>query len=193
MASDRAAEIRREALRLFAERGYDATSIRDIAKGVGLLPGSLYGHIHSKDQLLSEIIEQGIDDFLLATGPAFASQEPAPVRLRLAITAHMEVIADDRDRTGVVFHQWRSLTEVARTRVVAKRNAYEQRFVDILDGGVREGTFRSTLDTRFAVLVVLGALNWAPEWFSPVGGRSAQEVANRVSDLLLTGLEADQR
>lgn len=62
--------------------------------------------------------------------------------------------------------------------------------MDILDDGVRQGTFRGGLDTRFAVLVVLGAVNWTPEWFSPGGNRSAGEVADRVSDLLLEGLVA---
>lgn len=192
MPTDRGAEIRAEALRLFASKGYDATSMRDIAKAVGLLPGSLYAHIQSKEQLLREIIEQGIDDFLEAMTPVMASQSPAPARLRAAITTHMQVIGRNLDRTGVVFHQWRSLAGADRGRVVAKRNAYEQLFVDLLEGGIAAGEFRPDLDSRFAVLVILGALNWAPEWFSPSGADSADEVGKRVSDLLLLGLEVPQ-
>lgn len=193
MASDRGTEIRAEALRLFAGKGYDATSMRDIAKAVGLLPGSLYAHIQSKEQLLLEIIEQGIDDFLEKMTPVMAEPVPAPERLRRAITAHMEVIGRDLDRTGVVFHQWRSLRGADRGRVVAKRNAYEQLFVDLLDAGITAGDFRPDLDSRFAVLVILGALNWAPEWFSPTGTGSAEEIGQRVSDLLLHGLEVPAR
>lgn len=188
MPNDRAAAIREEAVRLFAKQGYDATSMRDIATAVGLLPGSLYAHITSKEQLLLEIIEEGIHEFLTAVTDAADDHQPAPARLRRAIATHLEVIAAGRDRTGVVFHQWRSLTGEDRQRVLRKRAAYEQHFVDILDGGVLEGSFHPTLDTRFAVLVILGALNWAPEWFSPTGYRTAQEIADMVSDLLLGGL-----
>lgn len=187
MTNDRSRAIREQAVRLFAEQGYHATSMRDIARAVGLLPGSLYAHITSKEQLLLEIIEEGIDEFLTAATSA-DSDQAAPVRLRRAVATHLQVIAAGLDRTGVVFHQWRSLTGEDRQRVLRKRAAYEQHFVDILDAGVLEGSLHPHLDTRFAVLVILGALNWAPEWFSPIGDRTAEEIADRVSDLLLSGL-----
>lgn len=191
MAVDRAEEIRLEAVRLFSHQGYDATSMRDIAKAVGLLPGSLYAHIRSKEQLLLEIIEDGIDEFLAAAAEAVAEGGSAPDKLRRAVRAHMRVIATGHERTGIVFHQWRSLSGEDRVRVLGKRNAYEQQFVDVLEAGILEGTFKPELDSRFAVLVILGALNWAPEWFSPSGNRTADEVAERVSALLLSGLKVD--
>lgn len=191
VATDRAGAIQQEAVRLFAQQGYEATSMRDIARGVGLLPGSLYAHITSKEQLLLEIIEEGIDEFLSGAAEVMAEDDLAPVKLRKAVRRHMEVIAAGRERTGIVFHQWRALSGENRERVLAKRNAYEQHFVDILEAGIREGSFRPRLDSRFAVLVILGALNWAPEWFSPSGGRTADEVGERVCDLLLEGLEVD--
>lgn len=193
MATDRAAEIRDAAVMLFAQHGYEATSVRAIAQEVGLLPGSLYAHITSKERLLLEIIEQGVDEFLAAAAEAVAVEGPAPERLRRAVRGHMTIIAASRDRTGIVFHQWRALTGADRERVLAKRRAYEQYFVDILQSGVSEGTFHAQLDSRFAVLVILGALNWAPEWFSPSGTRTADEVADRVSELLLAGLQVARR
>jgi TetR/AcrR family transcriptional regulator, cholesterol catabolism regulator len=189
VATDRADAIRAEAVRLFSVQGYEATSMRDIAKAVGLLPGSLYAHIRSKEQLLLEIIEDGIDEFVEGAAQAVVEGGSAPDKLRRAVRAHMTVIATGHERTAIVFHQWRSLSGPDRDRVLAKRNAYEQHFVDVLESGVKEGTFRPDLDSRFAVLVILGALNWAPEWFSPSGDRSAQDVAERVSGLLLSGLE----
>lgn len=192
MTTDRAGEIHQEAVRLFAQQGYEATSMRDIGRAVGLLPGSLYAHITSKEQLLLEIIEQGIDEFLSGIAEVMVEDDPAPVMLRKVVRAHMEVIAAGRERTGIVFHQWRALSGENRERVLAKRNAYEQHFVDVLEAGVREGSFRPNLESRFAVLVILGALNWAPEWFSPSGGCTADEVGERVCDLLLEGLELDE-
>jgi AcrR family transcriptional regulator len=189
MSMDRAGDIRDAAVMLFAQHGYEATSMRAIAQEVGLLPGSLYAHITSKELLLLEIIEQGVDEFLAAAAEAVAVGGSAPERLRRAVQAHMTIIAASRDRTGIVFHQWRALKGADRDRVVAKRKAYEQYFVDILQAGVEEGTFHAHLDSRFAVLVILGALNWAPEWFSPSGDATAEEVGARVSSLLLEGLE----
>ena len=193
MTTDRAGDIRDAAVRLFAQHGYEATSMRAIATEVGLLPGSLYAHITSKERLLLEIIEQGVDEFAAAAAAALEAPGSAPERLRRAVRAHMTVIGASRERTGIVFHQWRALTGADRERVLAKRKAYEQCFVDILQSGVKEGTFKPDLDSRFAVLVILGALNWAPEWFSPSGDRNADEVGDRVSDLLLAGLEAPAR
>ena len=187
MAGDRGAEIRQAALTLFAQQGYDATSMRDIAGAVGLLPGSLYAHIRSKEQLLLEIIEQGIEDFRAAMEPVVADGRPAPERLRLAIRAHMQVIASALDRTGVVFLQWRSLVGEDRRRVLDARRDYEQLFVQVLQDGIDEGSLDPDLDVRTAVLVVLGALNWAPQWLSSEAG-SVDEVADRVADLFLGGL-----
>jgi AcrR family transcriptional regulator len=190
MVGDRGTEIRAAALRLFAQQGYDATSMRDIAGAVGLLPGSLYAHIRSKEQLLLEIIEQGIADFRLAMEPVVASDEPAPERLRTAVRKHMDVIASNVERTGVVFLQWRSLVGDDRKRVLDARRDYETMFVQILQDGVDEGSLAPDLDIRMAVLVILGALNWAPQWLSPQSEGTVEEVANRVTDLFLSGLAA---
>lgn len=188
MAGDRGVEIRQAAVRLFAQQGYDATSMRDIASAVGLLPGSLYAHIRSKEQLLLEIIEQGIQDFRRVMEPVVSGDEPAPDRLRLAIGRHVQVIADSLDRTGIVFHQWRSLEGANRARVVAARREYEQMFRQVLQDGVDEGSLAADLDVRMAVLVILGALNWVPQWLSPTGAGSVAEVGDRVTDVLVRGL-----
>jgi AcrR family transcriptional regulator len=111
---------------LFSESGYTGTTIRDIATVVGVLPGSLYAHIANKETLLLEIVETGIDRFLAVT----ASLDPtaSPVELmRLAIKAHVDVVAENPPRTLVVFHQWRYLTGSNRARIVDKRRRYDSR------------------------------------------------------------------
>jgi AcrR family transcriptional regulator len=185
MSSPRADAIRQEAVRLFAEQGYAATSMRDIASAVGLLPGSLYAHLDSKEQLLLDIIESGIDEFLDAIEPVVAAPGPADHKLRGAITTHMSLIAGGLKQTSVVFHHWRFLTGAGQDRVVEKRNLYERKFIVILEEGVATGIFASDLDLRIAVLVILGALNWAPEWFSPYGKGTPTEIGDRVADLLI--------
>jgi hypothetical protein len=87
----------------------------------------------------------------------------------------------------VAFHQWKFLSEPSRELVVARRAEYEGFFRRIVDDGVKAGDFRIK-QPRIAVLGVLGLLNWVPEWFSPSGRLSADEVADALADVVLSGL-----
>lgn len=181
------AAIFSSATRLFGERGYTGTSMRDIAKAVGLLPGSLYAHIQSKEAVLLEIIEGGVDRFNEAVDDVERQDLPAPDALREAIRRHLAIVADNPQRTLIVFHQWRYLDGENRERLLAKRAHYEQFFLRTLERGTADGDFDPGLDPKVTVLAILGALNWTPEWFSPSGAASATEVADRIADGLLGG------
>ena len=181
------------ATQLFGEVGYPGTTMREIAKAVGVLAGSLYAHIDSKETLLLEIVESGIERFMSAVGPVAALAEPADVRIREAVKAHVHVVAENPQRTLVVFHQWRFLTGAPRRRVVAMRSEYEDLFADMVRAGVQEGVFNDQLDERLALMTVLGAVNWTPEWFSPTGRATADEVGNRIADALLSGMRRRPR
>ena len=132
------------AISLFGKRGYAGTTMRDIAKEVGVLPGSLYAHISSKETLLDEIVELGIESFL-----AIEAQVPASgsviERLRAAVKAHVRVAAEHPGRSLVVFHQWRFLTEPNLTRALNKRRRYQQFFVKLVDEGIADGSFEPGL------------------------------------------------
>ncbi len=176
------------AVKLFSEHGYTGTTMRDIAKAVGVLPGSLYAHIDSKDQLLLEIVSEGISRFLGIEGELKGTRASAIDQLRTAIRWHMSVVAEDPQRTLVVFHQWRFLEEPNRSKAVVMRRRYAEAFFRIIDLGKASGEFSPALDTRVAVFGVLGALNWVPEWFSPNGAMTASEIAERLADTLIRGL-----
>lgn len=191
VSSPRAA-ILDASVRLFGEHGYTGTTMRDIAKAVGVLPGSLYAHIDSKETLLLEIVESGIERFLAVQELVESSKAPADEKLRIAIKAHVAIVADDPGRTLVVFHQWRFLTEPNRTRAVSMRRRYAQTFMQILTEGMESGVFRADLDKRVVVFSVLGALNWTPEWYSPNGEMGAEEIGNRFADTMLLGLCANR-
>lgn len=173
------------ATRLFGENGYAATTMRDIAREVGILPGSLYAHIESKEALLLEIIEGGVDRFNAAIDEIDAPPEPA---LREAIRRHLAIVAENPERTLIVFHQWRFLDEPNRGRLLDKRRHYEQFFVNTVKAGINDGTFRASLDAKTAVLGILGALNWTPEWLHPNGRATPDEIAQRLADGLLGGV-----
>lgn len=175
-------------VRLFGQQGYTGTSMRDIAKAVGVLPGSLYAHIDSKETLLLEIVDAGIMGFLSAVEPIVGLPLPAEERLRRAIRAHVEVVAENPERSLVVFHQWRFLGEPNLAAAIEKRRCYERAFVQIFEAGVEEGLFEKTLNKRIAVLTILGALNWTPEWYSPGGAATASQLGDMMADSLLSGL-----
>lgn len=176
------------AVRLFSERGYTGTTMRDIAEAVGVLPGSLYAHIESKETLLLEIVSHGIAQFLAIEKSLEGSRESAEVLLRRAIRGHIEVVVKDPERSLVVFHQWRFLSEPNLASAIAMRRRYANGFVKIVNAGKTEGVFSPRLDTRIAVFGILGALNWIPEWYSADGPSDAAQIADQLAAALLYGL-----
>jgi TetR/AcrR family transcriptional regulator, cholesterol catabolism regulator len=179
--------ILESAIALFGKRGYNGTTMRDIAKDVGILPGSLYAHISSKELLLDEIVELGIESFL-SIESSLPHAGSTVDKLRTAIRAHVKIAAENPGRSLVVFHQWRFLTEPNLTRALNKRRRYQQLFVRLVDAGIADGSFAPGLDSKIAVFTILGALNWVPEWFSPAGPFNPLEVGDKMADNLLSGL-----
>ena len=175
-------QILEEAARLFGRRGYHATSMRDIGEATGMLAGSLYAHISSKEDLLFEIVLQAANQFLdrlESLRPLDLSPEE---RLRRAMRAHVGVVADNLDEAWVFHHEWKALTGERRDEVRRLRRRYEQLWDEIVRG------LPGAADPRFARLLVLSAANWTYTWYRPEGPLSPDEVADRFSDLLLAGL-----
>lgn len=178
------------AMHLFGKQGFNGTSMRDIANAVGLLPGSLYAHINSKDAVLLEIVSDGVGRFISAVEPHVTADGDPVDRLRKMIGAHVEVVADNPERSQVVFHQWRFLSADNLPQAIERRQRYESCFVKVVEEGLRAGQIRQDLNLRIAVLTILGALNWTPEWFSPGGRLSAAEIGDLMADTLLAGILA---
>ncbi len=104
------------------------------------------------------------------------------------IVAHVVVVADNPERSLVVFHQWRFLGEASMQAAIGKRRDYEQAYIGVIEAGMKEGVFRADLNLRIAVLTLLGALNWSAEWLSPDGRLSPEEVGGLMADTLLAGV-----
>jgi len=128
-----AAEIRAAALKLFSERTFPVIGMRDIGDAVGLVPGSLYAHISSKEELLHDIVTEGITNYLDELRLFVEAQDPAPDRMRGAIKAHVKVLAKTLQQTRVAFHQWQFLGDKAKEDVIALRKHYE----DVSSGSTR--------------------------------------------------------
>ena len=178
------------AMHLFGKQGYTGTSMRDIASAVGVLPGSLYAHIDSKEALLVQIVDDGINRFLAAVRPHVGSSKTPVEKLRDMIVAHVRIVAENPERSLVVFHQWRFLSDDNLEAAIQKRRDYEQTFITVLEEGIARGLFRADLSLRIAVLSILGALNWTPEWLSPTGKLVPDAVGDLIADTLLCGVRA---
>lgn len=180
--------IVREAIRLFGEHSYPSVGMRDLSKAVGLQPGSLYAHISSKEDLLMVIVEEGITNYIDAISAAIDIDEPADVRLRAAIRAHLGVLSETAEQTKVTFNQWRYLGEENRARVMVLRQQYEDLFVKVAQQGIRDGALRPVPHLKAALLSIIGGLNFAAEWYSPNKSETPEKLADAVADVLLEGL-----
>ena len=174
-----------EATRLFSERGYTGTSIRDIGDAGGILPGSVYAHIEDKHSMLVTMVETGIDQYLEATTDL---QGTAEERLRALVDAHVKVIASNVDRALVVYHQWRHIGGADRDRIVGKRREYEMRIERVIAHGKTTGELAPGIDERTAVRGILGTLNWCAEWFSPTKSESTESVSRALADIAARSL-----
>jgi TetR/AcrR family transcriptional regulator, cholesterol catabolism regulator len=181
----RRTELRREAARLFAERGYHGTSIGDLADALGVQKATLYAHIQSKQDLLYETMREGADAFHAALD-AIPEQLPVTEKIRLALRGHLRVVAEQLDVATVFVQEWRYLEGERRDEIVAERRRYEERIRALFREGRELGELRTDLDDSTAALLTLSAANWAYTWLQP--GRDTDELADRFFAFLIDGM-----
>jgi AcrR family transcriptional regulator len=183
--SARRTELTREAARLFAAKGYHGTSMGDIAQAMGVQKGSVYAHIESKQALLWAIASEGAEAFHAALD-AVPDSAPAGERIRLALRAHLRVVAEQLDVATVFTREWRYLDDEPREAFIAERRRYEERIRELFRDARDLGELRSDLDTSVAALLFLSSANWAYTWLQP--GRDTDELADRFFALLVDGM-----
>src|SRR4029079_2552597 len=183
--STRKSELTRQAARLFAEKGYHGTSIGDLAEAMGVQKGALYAHIVSKADLLWAVARDGAVAFHsgLDTVP---EELPAPETIRLALRAHLRVIAEQLEIATVFIREWRYLEGERRDEFLAERRRYEERFRALFREGRELRGLRTDLDDATATLLALSAANRAYTWLRP--GTDTDELADRFFTFLLDGM-----
>src|SRR3954452_9783098 len=184
--SARREELTRIAARLFAERGYQGTSLADLAEELGVQKPSLYHHIASKEDLLWEVAWEGAEAFHAALD-AVPAEAAASERIRLALRAHLAVVSAQLDIATVFVREWRYLGGDRRDRFVAERRRYEERIRDPCRDAVEQSALRTDLDVATAALLFLAAANWAYTWLRP--GAGTDELADRLYAALLDGMK----
>jgi AcrR family transcriptional regulator len=183
--SARREELTRIAARLFAERGYQSTSLADLAEALGVQKASLYHHIDSKEDLLWEVAWEGAEAFHAGLD-GVPAEVPAAERIRLALGAHLAVVGQQLDVATVFVREWRHLQGDRRDRFLAERRRYEERIRELFRAGVDESQLRTDLDVGTAALLFLSAANWAYTWLRP--GSPTDELADRFYAALLDGM-----
>ena len=174
---------------LFSQHGYERTTVRMIAEEMGVLSGSLYSHISSKDEILLKIISSIAALFGERVRNASRLDAPAEDRLQAMCRAHLSVLNDRQAAVTVYYNQWRLLPEQNRKSIVELRSEYEQLFVELIQDGIKDGTFND-VSVRDTVLVILSACNWTYQWYSNTGDSHTDEIADRYLKVILEGLRA---
>lgn len=174
--------------RLFSERGYHATTMREIARELQIEGGSLYSHISGKQELLFEIVLRASQQFREAAQDVIAQGGPAGQQLRALMRRHLEIVAASTARAAVYFHEWKHLDTEQQAVIKRHRDEYEGYVRQIIQAGVASGEF-GPLDERLASLQVLSVLNWTYQWFAPDGRLSAEQLADHFFALLMSGME----
>ena len=172
---NRRADLIRVAARLFREKGFDGTTIRDIADAVGMRSGSPFYHFANKQELLMAVMEEGLQLGLARTEAALGDATlPAPERLRRLVRTHYGILHDTgSDFIPVMLYDWRSLPAQYKRRIIELKDRYDAIWQRTLDELHASGRRRA--DAKLARLMIRGAINFSATWYRPKA-RTARRV-----------------
>lgn len=173
LSGDRRQVLISEAARLFGNKGYENTSMRDIAAAVGILPGSLYHHFSSKEELFVAVYSFAVSQSVDAVKTAIKTRADPWVRLETACIAHMQGLLD-KNRFAAVLVSHPSASGLPE-QVVTLRDSYEAVFKEL----IAELPLPAGTDPRIFRLGLLGAMNWAITWYRP-GGETPASLARKL-------------
>ena len=162
--------------RLFAKGGFEATSMRDIAAGAGMLAGSMYYHFRSKNDLIAAVYEAGVAEIGAAVDDALGEARGPWPRLEAACVAHLDSLLANSAHAAVMTADLSRLDGRLRRRLVTLRDGYEKRFVALVEAL----PLPAATDRSLWRLQLLGALNWTPTWYRPGGSKTPAEIARAL-------------
>jgi AcrR family transcriptional regulator len=185
-------EVLDTASRLFHERGYQGTSMDEIADAVGLTKGSLYHYFSSKTQILAAIYEEAADLVVEHTTRVDASA-PVEDAIRSLVHSILELIAEHRHHVTVYYQEMRWMREWLPAKDARRIQKKVQSYIDYVDSivarGIKEGVLKP-VDSHLAALALVGMASWAYQWYSPDGRLGPDAVADLFTDIYLRGMES---
>ncbi|MEK6783157.1 MAG: TetR/AcrR family transcriptional regulator [Bacteroidota bacterium] len=182
-------QVIRKAAELFREKGYAASSMRDLAQKLGIEAASLYSHIKSKEEILHSLCFDMAAEFRKSLVEVEKLNVSASERLRLGIIGHVEVMAKDLTASAVFMNEHRHLSQPYLRDFLLLRINYINRFKAIIELGVKNGEFKDTINTKLAVMTLFSSLNWMPQWYDPGSVIQPKELGQQLSDMLVNGLK----
>ena len=183
-------EIVDAAAKVFQRKGYHAATVQDIADAVGILKGSLYHHLKSKEDLLYLVVKEPIAEIYAAMAEIAGSDATATEKVRRGMLAHLEAFDRHYPHLSVYLREREEMKRLYRQRLNLSPKQYEGYWQKILREGIKSGEFRPDLDVKVVSYGLLGMLNWAYKWYEPGGRLSVAEVAEQFSRLALAGLKS---
>lgn len=185
---ERLRQILERAARVICRRGFEATSMQEIADACGLTKAGLYHHIRTKDALLLAIMHYGMDLFEELVLDRVAGIEDPLARLRATMARNIELVTQDSSKeVTIILHEHQTLTGAARGEIDARK----KRYVRFLEGALREAIERGQIrpiDPTLAAYGFLGVVLWTYKWYRPDGRISPPELAGGMIELFFDGL-----
>ncbi|MGO1048950.1 TetR/AcrR family transcriptional regulator [Crossiella sp. CA198] len=192
--SQRRAELLALAARLFAERGFRATTVRDIADAAGILSGSLYHHFDSKESMADEILTGFLNELFGRYREITATDLGPRQRLEQVVISSFECIDAHHAEVAIYQNEAKYLAQQERFGYLGDHNVeFRKLWVGILEDGVRAGVFRPDLDVELVFRFVRDTVWVAVHWYRPDGPLSAQDVARQYLGILLDGIATRRR
>ena len=176
-----------KAARLFREKGYSATSMRDLAEHVGVEAASLYNHIRSKAEILQEICFKTANKFMDHISEVEASDQRSIARIEAILRFHIRQIVTHYEEVYVMDREWKHLTDPYLSNMQSQRRSYRQRIAAIIEDGIRKGEIKA-IDAPTAVLIILHAVSGIESWHRSVKRISREMLEDNMVMILVEGL-----
>ena len=182
-------QVIRKAAELFREKGYAASSMRDLAQKLGIEAASLYSHIKSKEEILRNLCFDMAAEFRKSLEEVEKQGGSASEKLKKGIIGHISVMAMDLTASAVFMNEHRHLSQPYLRDFLLLRINYINRFKAIIEQGVKTGEFKSNIDKKLAVMTLFSSLNWMPQWYDPNSNIVPVELGQQLADMLVNGLK----
>jgi AcrR family transcriptional regulator len=186
----RRGQIMDVSLEMMRNFGYQGTSMREIASALNIEAASLYNHIKSKEEILRDTCFDLGNQLILAQQEVNDIYFNAVEKIGMLVKNHIRILTSDLNAGWVFIHEWRNLSATHRKEFIALRDNYEAGIIEILLQGENEGFFNE-VNNKFAALTLLSTLNWVVEWYKPQGDMSPEQIAEKLTEFILSGLKKD--
>ena len=180
--------ILNEAARLFKERGFGSSSMRDLGARVGLDAASMYNHIKSKDEILESICFQVSDTYIAQLTEVEQMDATYLEKITELLRRHVRLMTKDGAAVSVANNEWKALTEPRLTEFKEARKRYERGFAALIEQGIAAGELQA-VNVSVALFTLLSAVRWVELWYRPGRSLSAADLEADLITMLLDGLK----